>query len=91
MNKPELVSALAKEANITVLQSRRVVREFCNIIKRTLMNGEEVSLPQFGKFYTIETKTRKMPHTLNGESKILPPKTVPKFKFYETAKEDFLE
>lgn len=80
MNKKNLIEQISKGTKYTQKEITTIIDSFLGLIILTLVDGEDVYIPKFGKFKIakqIETK-RRNPHT--GAIMISPEKRVPKFK-----------
>lgn len=50
MNKTELISAVAQEAEMTKKDAEKAVKAVIDVISKTLVKGEKVQLIGFGTF-----------------------------------------
>ncbi|RFA24667.1 hypothetical protein CAI21_20865 [Alkalilimnicola ehrlichii] len=68
MNKTELVNAVADSADITKTQAERAVGCVLASIQESLTRGEEVQLPNLGKFVIGERAARTGRNPQTGET-----------------------
>ena len=80
MNKQELVSAIAEQANLTKKDAEAALKAFVDSVEASLKKGEKVQLVGFGTFEVRERAARvgRNPRT-NEEMQIAAAK-VPTFK-----------
>lgn len=67
MNTGDLIAKIAEQNSITKAQSKTIVDQLLNEIVSAVSNGEEVSLPGFGKFKLKETAAREGRNPSTGE------------------------
>lgn len=81
MNIAELVDQVAaKDEKITKAQAKTLVEGVFTAIKDAAVNGEEVSLPGFGKFKVQNKPARTGRNPRTGEAVPVDEKVVPFFK-----------
>jgi DNA-binding protein HU-beta len=80
MNKSDLITKVAEEAEITKEQAKNFMNAFTNTVTNELTNKGSVMLVGFGKFSTVDRKARKARNPKTGEAVNVPAKTVAKFK-----------
>ena len=78
--KSDLVSALAKEAQLTQTQARTALTVLPGIIAAALKEGEEVRLSGLGTFKPVDRDARKGRNPFSGETIDIPAKRGVKFK-----------
>ncbi len=81
MNKAELVSEVAKRTNLTQKEVGGAIESIMEVIKKTLKDGEKVTLVGFG---TFEVRERKATTGINPQTKKkikIPAKKFAKLKF----------
>ena len=80
MNKTELIDAIARHADISKAAAGRALDATVNAIKRSLKNGEMVTLVGFGSFFVGHRNARqgRNPHT--GATIKIRAAKVPKFR-----------
>lgn len=87
MNKKELARKLARKTFLTQKESIEVIEEMLGIISKEVMEGEEVSLVGFGKFYPYEHAPRPVRNPKTQEEMILSPYKTLKFKLSPVLKD----
>lgn len=87
MNKQELISAIAENANLTKKDAEAALTAFIDVVQDTLKKGDKVQLVGFGSFEIRERAARegRNPHT--GEKMDIPAAKVPAFKAGRSLKE----
>jgi integration host factor subunit alpha len=80
LTKNDLVKALAKENGYPVNQTIEIVETLLEIIKFKLASGEDVLISGFGKFCINEKQERRGRNPATGESMMLKPRRVVRFK-----------
>ena len=80
LTKANLVETVQDVCELTKKDSRKLVDELLAIIKDTLMNGEDVLVSGFGKFYVKEKRKRRGRNPQTGEFLMLEPRKVVRFK-----------
>lgn len=88
MNKNELISAVAKATDFTKVDTKKVIEATFDVIKDSLVDGNEIAITKFGTFKIDEVAERDARNPQTGEiiGKI-PAHKVPKFKFSKTVKD----
>ena len=90
MNKPELITRIAKENHCTKIEARRIVEYFTKTVGGVLTDGEDVNLSGFGNFKIIELAAKKYRHPATGKMEEMPPafkvKFTPAIKIAEAIK-----
>ena len=79
MNKAELVSSMAKEADITKGQAERALNCMQDSVVDAVRKGEKVTLVGFGTFSCVQRKARTGRNPQTGSEIKIPAKRVPKF------------
>ena len=80
MNKPELIEAIAKQADLNKAQAGRAVDAFVSIVTKSLKKRDDVTLVGFGTFTTAKRKARTGRNPATGETIKIKASTSPKFK-----------
>lgn len=80
MNKGELITRIAENADLSIAQATEVVNTLLYTIGDTLRDGNKVSLFGFGTFTSKERKSRPGRNPKTGEQIIIPAKKVVKFR-----------
>jgi len=86
LTKADMVKSIQDQLGLPKDRSIGLFESVLEIIKQTLVNGEEVKISGFGKFYIIEKKARngRNPHT--GEHIIIEPRRIASFKYSSRAR-----
>ena len=80
MNKQELVDAIAKEAKLTKVDSKKALDAFEGAVKKALSKGDSVALIGFGTFSVAKRAARKGVNPATGKPLQIKAKKVAKFK-----------
>ena len=80
MNKTELVSKIAAEAELTKDEAKKALDATTNIITQALKDKDDVVLVGFGTFTTQERAARQGRNPKTGEPLNIAASTSPKFK-----------
>lgn len=80
MNKSELVSAIAKEADVTKEVANRVLDATIQSISGALKAGDQVTLVGFGSFLVRERQAREGRNPKTGEKMTIKASKTPTFK-----------
>lgn len=84
MNKPDLITRIAKENHCTKIEAKRALGFVTNTIGHALAQGEEVLISGFGSFHIIECAAKKYRHPATGEMGEMP--ACSKVKFTPSSK-----
>jgi DNA-binding protein HU-beta len=87
MNKKELVSAIADEAELTKEKAGQVVDSLFTHIEKSLKKGNEVRIPGFGTFKVSRRAARMGRNPQTKKPIKLPAMTVPRFSAAKSLKE----
>ena len=87
MTKPELVKAVATEAEMTNKDAEKAVNAMLEVITDALVRGEKVQLIGFGTFEISERAAREGRNPQTGESVHIEASRAPKFKAGEALKD----
>lgn len=80
MNKAELIDAIAAEANLTKVESKKALDAFISATTKALQAGDKVTLVGFGTFSVSERSARKGRNPQTGTEINISAKKVVKFK-----------
>ena len=80
MNKTELISAMSENANMTKVDTEKVLKAFIDTVTDELKNGGKVQLVGFGTFEVAERAERQGRNPKTGEAITIPASKSPKFK-----------
>lgn len=87
MNKNELLYAIAKEANVSLIDAKKCLNAFLKTTTEILKKKESVRIFCFGTFTTKKRATRNGRNPKTGKTIKIPAATVPNFKAGKTLKE----
>lgn len=80
MNKGQLITKIAEEANLTRQQAAEALDATLNAISDSLKDGEKTSILGFGTFAPTSRKARKGINPRTQEQIDIPAKTAVRFK-----------
>ena len=80
MNKKELVKIVAEATEITQKDAERVIVATFDAITSAMATGDEVSVPNFGKFCVAYVEERTARNPQDGSEVVVPAHNKPKFK-----------
>ena len=87
LTKANLVETVRNVCEFTEKDSRKLVDELFGIIKDTLVNGEDILVSGFGKFYVQDKNERRGRNPQTGEDLILGSRRVVRFKCSEVLRD----
>jgi nucleoid DNA-binding protein len=87
MNKAEFVDKLAKKGKITKKQATEAIELVFSIIGESLVAGDEIAFPGFGKFSVVVRKARTGTNLQTKQKMNIPETKVPKFTAAKALKE----
>ncbi|MDR2064395.1 MAG: HU family DNA-binding protein [Prevotellaceae bacterium] len=80
MNKAELIDAIATNADLTKVDSKKALDAFIDAVKAALKKGERVALVGFGSFAVSKRSARTGRNPRTGAAIKIAAKKVVKFK-----------
>jgi DNA-binding protein HU-beta len=80
MNKAEVITAIAEEANITKAIAKKALDAFLKTTTHALKSGNKVTLSGFGTFTVTTRAARTGRNPGTGQEIKIPAKRVPQFK-----------
>ena len=80
MNKNELITAMASNANMTKVDTEKALKAFIDTVTEELKNGGKVQLVGFGTFEVVERAERQGRNPKTGETITIAASKSPKFK-----------
>lgn len=86
MNKAELVSAIAEEAQLTKVDAEKSLKGIVEALTDCLTAGDKVTLVGFGTFSVAERGARSGQNPQTGQKIEIAASTAPKFKAGNTLK-----
>lgn len=87
MNKPQLVNAIANEAELTQAEAGRALNAVIDAVTEALRQGDTVTLVGFGTFSTSDRAERIGRNPATGQPITIPAAKKPVFKPGKTLKE----
>ncbi|HXH09662.1 MAG TPA: HU family DNA-binding protein [Alphaproteobacteria bacterium] len=80
MNRADLVTKIAKDAEITKKQAERAINALVDGVQEALSKGDSVTLVGFGTFSVMSRAARKGRNPQTGREIFIPASKTPKFK-----------
>ena len=80
LTKAQIVKSIHSQTGFTMNKSSEIVETCLEIIKSTLASGEDVLIPNFGRFCVREKKERKGRNPATGDDLMLEPRKVVTFR-----------
>ena len=80
MNKGQLIEAIAKNTNLTKVDTESVLNGAIDLIKKCVKKGDDVTLIGFGTFTKSKRKARMGRNPQTGKEIKIPAMNVPKFR-----------
>lgn len=80
MNKIELITAMAKKAEISKKDAEKALTAFTNVVADVLVDGDKVAITGFGTFEVVERAERQGRNPATGETITIAASKSPKFK-----------
>jgi DNA-binding protein HU-beta len=80
MNRADLVTKIAKDADITKKQAEKALNALVDSVQGALSRGDSVTLVGFGTFSVMSRAARKGRNPQTGREIFIPASKTPKFK-----------
>ena len=80
MNKTELITAMAEQAELSKKDREKALKAFVDVISDELVKGEKIQIVGFGTFEVVERKEREGKKPGTDEIITIPASKSPKFK-----------
>lgn len=80
MNKGELINAIAAEAGLSKVDSKKALDAFIDVVTKSLKKGDKITLVGFGTFSVIQKSERTGINPATGKAIKIAAKKVAKFK-----------
>lgn len=80
MNKAQLIDAMAAEAKMTKVDTKKALEAFVSVVGKSLKKGERIGLVGFGSFAVGKRAARKGVNPQTGKEIKIAAKKVVKFK-----------
>ena len=87
MNKTELITLVAQEAEMTKKDAEKAVKAVIDVISDALVKGEKVQVIVFGTFEVRQRKAREGHNPANQKTIQIPASKTPSFKVSKQLKE----
>lgn len=87
MNKTELITAVAQEAEVTKKDAEKTVKAVIDVISSALEKGEKVQIIGFGTFEVRQRKAREGHNPSSGKVINIPASKTPAFKVSKQLKD----
>ena len=79
MNKTELIEITAEDSGLERDDAAKVIDSMLTTVSNTLTRGEDVTIPGFGKFSTVQRAARTGRNPATGAELEITAATAPKF------------
>jgi len=80
MNRADLVTRIAKDADITKRQAEKALNALVSGVQEALSKGDSITLVGFGTFSVMSRAARKGRNPQTGREIFIPESKTPKFK-----------
>ena len=80
MNRTELISAMAQNAELTKVDTEKALKAFIDVVTEEMKKGGKVQLVGFGTFETVQRAEREGRNPATGEAMTIKASVAPKFK-----------
>jgi DNA-binding protein HU-beta len=87
MNKKQIASHIAQQCDYPRKKTRKIIDAFLRSVFESLLNGEEVILRHFGRFYLAEVQEKRSFDPYNKVMFALPKHTKVKFSASQKMKD----
>ncbi len=86
LTKGDIIKSIQDRHGIPKERASEIFESALEIIKQSLVKGEEVKISGFGKFYTIDKKARNGRNPQTGEHMIIEPRRIVSFRYSSRAR-----
>ena len=87
MNRTELISAMAQNAELTKVDAEKALKSFIDVVTKEMKKGDKVQLVGFGTFEVSERAARTGRNPQTGETIEIKASKAPKFKVGKALKD----
>lgn len=87
LNKAEFVTVLAERYELTKKDATEMYENVFGVLAEVVSEGNEVSIPNFGRIKIVDHAERNAHNPKTGESVVVPAKKIPRFQFSKNMKE----
>ena len=91
MSEHDFIKAVAKEAGLTQIQTKELLRAMTNVIQRAISNDDTVKIVGLGRFYPMYASGREVFMPGTDEKVQIAPYKYCKFRMSNTFKGDINE
>ena len=86
LTKADMVKSINDQLGLPKNKSVDLFESVLEIIRQSLVNGEDVMISGFGKFYIIDKKARNGRNPQTGEHMIIQPRRIVSFRYSSRAR-----
>ncbi len=86
LTKADIIKSIQDQHGLPKDRAAEICESILEIIKESLVKGEEVKISGFGKFYTIDKKARNGRNPQTGEHMIIEPRRIVSFRYSSRAR-----
>jgi len=86
LTKADIIKSIQDQHGFPKERASEIFESVLEIIKQSLVKGEEVKISGFGKFYTIDKKARNGRNPQTGEHMIIEPRRIVSFRYSSRAR-----
>ena len=90
MKQSEFIEKFSEDIQKTKKETKEIIDKFIALIQRTVKSGDEVVLPELGKFLLKKSPAREGRNPMTGATVKIPAKITPKFRPSKKFKEAIL-
>jgi len=80
VRQQELINLLSQRANISRKEAWDIIRAFTDAVTETLVQGQKVTIPNFGVFTLSRLKAKTAINPSTGQHIQIPEMTIPRFR-----------
>lgn len=88
MNKKDLIKAISEDIGMPQTKVSVVVDSLFDTVANALVEGNEVNIPKFGRFYAEVKEEYTARNPKDGSKVIVPSHNIAKFKYSSVLKEN---
>ena len=90
MKQTDFILAFSEEIQKTKKETKEIIDKFIALIAKVVKKGDEVALPELGKFLLKKSPAREGRNPMTGETVKIAAKVTPKFRPSKKFKEALL-
>lgn len=80
ITKSNIIESISQNTSLKKLKSAQAFETLMEIMKQTLVSGEDMMISGFGRFHVMEKKERRGRNPATGDDMMLQPRKVVGFK-----------